>query len=59
MRLILNFLYDSPKFKIRTLCPTKLSNKSEHRIKYFQKWNDSGTLSSTNSFWEVTLGGHI
>lgn len=37
MRLILNFLYDSPEFKIRALHPSKLSNKSEHRIKIFSE----------------------
>lgn len=37
MRLVFNFLYESPAFKIRILCPTKLSNKSEYRIKIFSE----------------------
>lgn len=28
-------------------------------LKCFQKWNGSETLPSTNSFQEVTFGGHI
>lgn len=37
MRLVLNFLYKSTEFKIRILCATKLSNKSEDRIKTFSE----------------------
>lgn len=59
MRFILNFLYNSPEFKIRVLCLSKHQTRMKIEYKSFQKWNGSGTLSSANSFQEVTLGGHI
>lgn len=57
MRLILNFLYDSPEFKIRALHPSKLSNKSEHRIKIFSEMEWLRNFAFHNSLQEVTLGG--